>query len=112
MQKTITVCDKCHKEITGEIAIAFGYDFCELCAKEAQRMLLGWIEGKAPEKVPDWGAAQSLRNAGWPAIKIAKELGVSQSAVYDHTHAPAKKKKYPLESDPNEPGICRSPELI
>lgn len=110
MQKIVIICDKCKKEIKTDPAQAFELDFCPACAKAAKDLLADWIQ-KQPVKPPDYGAAQALRDAGWKVKAIAAELGISENMVYDHTHAPTKKRKYALEFN-TEQDPTRSPELV
>ena len=111
MQKIVIICDKCGKEIKTDPVQAFELDFCPACTKAAKDLLANWIQQKEAQKPPDYGAAQALRDAGWKVKAIAAELGITENMVYDHTHAPRKKRKYALEfSTDQDP--TKSPELV
>ena len=112
MKKTITVCDRCGREIRdGENTVLFTYDHCPECAKKARVLLEGWLCGKQKGPV-DWGKAQALRDAGWKLDAIAREVGASKSEVCKKTAAPAPKKRRENEFNETEPAIMRSAELI
>ncbi len=57
------------------------------------------------QKNADWGKAQALRDAGWTVTKISEELGVTKSAVYEHTSKPAQKRRYVNEWAEKEPDL-------
>lgn len=136
MKKTITICDKCQKQIPEGQAVELAgmMDICPKCWPKAKELLLGWIAGQnekaadqeagqdkqeavrkprskemKPRKngkeanEPDFGKMQAIRDSGWTLEKIADEMGCEKSFMKEHTHAPEKKKSYPLEFTPSEP---------
>ena len=122
MKKTITICDKCGKEIPEGVSVQIieGIDICAKCWPKMKAVLLEWLNAEtekqtakaaqadkqkaAAPKPPavDLGKMQALRDAGWSMEKIAEEMGCDKAFVKEHTHAPEKKKRYPLESFTND----------
>ena len=108
MIKTITVCDRCGKEIVDNGVQVFGLDLCEKCTQEASKLILSWAKPdnrKGPLKRWDKGRAQSLRNAGWKLEDIAKECGVTVSTICKHTTPPITEKARPNEWAQSEPDL-------
>lgn len=117
MKKITYICDVCGKEVTEDkVTELRGHDLCEVCADRAWELVTDWIMKKKtkPEKEPDWGKAQALRDRGWSINAIAKEIGVSWGQVDKNTKEPdkTKTKKYELEFNADGPAILKSPELI
>ena len=111
MIKTITVCDKCGKEILENGSQMYGYDLCSKCTEEVEKLVTGWIKPvykKGTPKKWDKKKAQSLRNAGWRLDDIAKECGVTESTVCKHTVPPQPKKAKPNEWAQSEPDLPKA----
>ena len=82
--------------------------------KEKHEQILDSVDAgkKAPKEkkkyVPkfDVSKAQALRDRGWPIIKIAQEMKVSEPTIIKWTHpAPEPKKPKPLEWAEHEPDL-------
>lgn len=101
------ICDDCLREIHAFITKP-------KAKQEKFEQILDSIdaEKKAPKEkkkyVPkfDVGKAQVLRDRGWPIIKIAQEMKVSEPTILKWTHpAPEPKKPKPLEWAEHEPDL-------
>lgn len=115
MKKTITICDKCGKEIAEGKAVTImdEIDICPKCWPKAQEAIRKWLCQASEEMKPksigqktanlDIGKMQALRDAGWTIDRIAEEMGCDKAFVKEHTNTPGKKRKYPLEFTENEP---------
>ena len=114
MKKITYICDKCKKEISGEVNEVLGYDLCDECLVGARNSVAVYVQGvkpKAPKpsnkivKHLDTGKAQALRDAGWTVAKIAAELGVSEPTIMKYTTPAKPKKAKPLEWAQSEPDL-------
>ena len=108
MIKTITICDKCGKEIGENGTQVFTYDLCEKCSGELLKKIKFWLDvdhrGGMPKKW-DKGKAQALRNQGWSLADIAKECGVTEATICKHTTPAKPRKAKPNEWAQNEPDL-------
>ncbi len=126
MKKMVIICDRCGSIIQEEetIRIMDEIDICQKCWPKLKPAFLEWLKtsnagtkpktvkpkkkAEAPaktEKKVDLGKMQALRDGGWTLEKIAEEMKVSKTFVYNNTTPPAKKKTYPNEfnaADPRE----------
>ena len=116
----MSICDKCKKEISGEVNEVLGYDLCDECLVGARNSFAVYVQGvqpKAPKpkkvvKHWDTGKAQALRDAGWTVAKIAAELGVSEPTIMKYTTPAKPKKAKPLEWAQNEPDLSRDTRSV
>lgn len=100
------------------------WDLCDGCMKaihafitkpgakteKFEQILDSGDAGKKPEKKKqapkfDAGKAQALRDANRPVAWIAKEMGVSEQSIRNHTTPPAPRKEKPLEWAEHEPDL-------
>lgn len=102
------------------------WDLCEDCIKAIQAFIQKPTKEEKFEKIVESvnagkkapkekkkyvpklgiGKAQALRDRGWPVIKIAQEMKVSEPTILKWTHpAPEPKKPKPLEWAEHEPDL-------
>lgn len=111
MKKITYICDKCKKEITGEVNEVIGYDLCDECLVGARNSVAVYVQGVKPKAakpkkvVKHWdiGKAQALRDAGWTVAKIAAEMDVSEPTIMRYTTPAKPRQAKPLEWAQSEP---------
>ena len=98
MKKIIYICDKCGKELTGEIfQIGKTVELCEACADRFKNVLAGFLssEKPKPETKKQGGARHRIQldlgkigglyqSAGWSVKQIAEEMKCSEQTIRNH----------------------------
>lgn len=90
MRKEIIICDKCGKEIDGDlwcchsnsVDVDYFYDFCMECMDMFVKTDPEPKPKRQPRKI-DRGKVWALKDADWKVSAIAGEIGCSEATIYN-----------------------------
>ena len=98
MVKQIVVCDKCGKEITGDVKQINGLDLCEECHGELILLIQNWIDNDEVEEIAE---IEEPEPSPVPEVKLEKsvfeKLDVKDNNSLDKY--PAKKRNTYIDWD-------------